>query len=73
MTKFVIEVERDRCKGCALCVDSCPKHILELGGEINVKGYHYAVITEPEKCIGCKFCAVTCPEVAITIYRRIRK
>lgn len=28
----------NRCKGCELCVAVCPKHILELGSEVNAKG-----------------------------------
>mgnify|MGYP002553890109 CR=1 FL=1 len=26
----VVTVNEDVCKGCALCVDACPKHIMEL-------------------------------------------
>jgi 2-oxoglutarate ferredoxin oxidoreductase subunit delta len=67
-----IEVDRDRCKGCGLCVVSCPKQIIELGREINVKGYHYAVQTA-DTCTACQLCAVTCPDVAITVFRAVRK
>jgi len=68
-----IEVDRDRCKGCGLCVTSCPEKIIELGAQINVRGYHYAVLTEAERCTACQLCAVTCPDVAITVFRGLRK
>ena len=60
-------IERDRCKGCALCVKACPQHILGLSKDINVKGYFFAQVVDPSRCIGCRICAVTCPDVAIEI------
>ena len=37
----VVTVNEDVCKGCALCVDACPKHIMELDtSHLNKKGYH---------------------------------
>lgn len=68
-----IEVDRDRCKGCGLCVDSCPVHIIDLSPEINVKGYHFAVQTDLEKCTACRLCAITCPDVAIKVFRAPRR
>lgn len=68
-----IEVDRDRCKGCGLCVESCPETIIELGAGINVKGYHYAVQTDAGKCTACRMCALTCPDVAIKVLRRVKK
>lgn len=62
-----IEVERDRCKGCELCVQACPQQILAMSREINVKGYFFAQVAEPHRCIGCRMCAITCPDVAITV------
>lgn len=66
-----IEVDRERCKGCGLCVATCPRQILELSQEINQKGYHYSVQVE-DRCIACQLCAVTCPEVAITVFKAAR-
>ena len=68
-----IEVDTDRCKGCGLCVTACSRQIIELGAEINVKGYHYAVQVRPLECIACRMCAFTCPDVAITVYRVPKK
>lgn len=64
-----IEVNSRFCKGCKLCIQFCPKHIIELGTEINDIGDQYLVQTEPEKCTGCKLCAIMCPESAITVYK----
>ena len=58
----------DLCKGCGLCVNACPKKILEIDTkQINKKGYSPAVMTDQEKCIGCAFCATMCPDCIITV------
>ena len=62
-----VHIAHDTCKGCGLCVDSCPKGILALSGKINQKGYHPAECVDPDKCIGCAFCARMCPDCAITV------
>lgn len=65
-----ITVDDKYCKGCGLCVDACPVHILELDPDrINAKGYHPAHCTNDEACTGCTSCATMCPDVAITVYR----
>ncbi|MBQ3090531.1 MAG: 4Fe-4S binding protein [Oscillospiraceae bacterium] len=61
--------DRDRCKGCELCVDACPVHILALEESTNRKGYHPAGCTDTSKCIGCASCARICPDSVISVYR----
>ena len=63
-----VTVNEDICKGCGLCVDACPKHILMLDrNKINRKGHNPAVMTDQSKCIGCAFCATMCPDCVITV------
>ena len=58
------------CKGCGLCVDTCPKGIVHLSEDgINQKGYRPAQVTEMDKCIGCANCATMCPDCVITVER----
>ena len=65
-----IEVDESLCKDCGMCVNACPKKIIELDkNKLNAKGYHPARIMEADKCIGCKACATMCPDIAITVYR----
>lgn len=56
-----IEIIRDWCKGCSICVSLCPKKVLELDKE------QKAVVARPEDCIVCKLCELRCPDLAITV------
>ncbi len=60
-------IDKDRCKGCGLCVAICPKNVLELSREVNTKGYFPVFQARPEDCVYCAMCCVMCPDVAIGI------
>lgn len=63
-----VTFNEERCKGCGLCVNACPKHILTLEKEkINQKGYHPAAIVDQSACIACAFCATMCPDSVIKV------
>jgi 2-oxoglutarate ferredoxin oxidoreductase subunit delta len=64
-----IDIAQERCKGCGLCVDVCPKHVLELDESlVNVLGYHPVHLTDADHCTSCAICARICPDTAFTIY-----
>jgi 2-oxoglutarate ferredoxin oxidoreductase subunit delta len=62
-----VTIEKNRCKGCTLCVNTGPKQVLAMSTEINDKGYFYSQVVNQPACIGCRFCGFMCPDVAITI------
>ncbi len=64
-----IYIDRERCKGCALCIDFCPKKCIVLSDELNLKGYFVAAFYQDAECNGCGTCAIMCPEVAIEVER----
>ena len=60
----------DNCKGCALCVDACPKGILQIATDkINKKGHHPVECTDMSECIGCASCYMMCPYCIIKVER----
>lgn len=64
-----VVVDGEECKGCGLCVESCPPRCLELMPELNAYGAHPARYTGQD-CTGCGICYYCCPEPgAITVCR----
>ena len=71
MAKFkgAVVVNTERCKGCDLCVVSCPTKVLSLSIETNLKGYSFSEMSNSANCVGCSACAKVCPDACITVYR----
>ncbi len=67
--KGSIIVNKERCKGCDICVSACPFKVLQLSNMVNSKGYHYTQMVN-DLCTGCASCAVMCPDSCITVYRQ---
>ena len=64
-----VVIDSEECKGCGLCVESCPTHLLELDPELNAYGVHPARY-KGENCNGCGICFYCCPEPgAIAVYK----
>ncbi|MBF0433194.1 MAG: 4Fe-4S binding protein [Fibrobacteria bacterium] len=65
-----VEIHKEECKGCRLCVDACPKHCLIPGSGINNIGYQF-IEFESERCTACGICYYVCPELgAITVHKK---
>lgn len=64
-----IVVNENFCKGCSVCIENCPQHVMELDqSRLTSKGYHPVHLFK-EGCTGCGICALVCPEAALTVYR----
>ena len=75
-----IEIDRELCKGCGLCITVCRKEQIEISDQLNKKGYYPAKFkqdgvtnVEELECTGCALCGLTCPDVAIEVYREEKK
>jgi len=60
-----VTVIKERCKGCKLCVEYCPRNVLRMSQTFNLKGYYFPEVGGEEKCVNCHFCEVLCPDFAI--------
>lgn len=71
MAKIIgsIVVNVELCKGCEICVASCPTNTIALAKEVNAKGYYFAYPAYPDFCNGCANCAIVCPDGVITVYK----
>ena len=67
--KGMISIDQERCKGCELCIEFCPKKAIYLSDRLNLKGYFVAAFDDGKECTGCATCAVMCPDVAIEVMK----
>jgi 2-oxoglutarate ferredoxin oxidoreductase subunit delta len=56
-----VEINRDFCKGCGICVAFCPKEVLDLDD------HEKAVVKHLEKCNACTLCELRCPDMAVEV------
>ncbi len=60
---FFLAIEPRRCKGCGVCVQSCPMNVLILNNEGK------AEVKELQRCVFCGICEQRCPDFAISVYK----
>ena len=66
-----LAIAGDRCKGCGLCVEACPRHVLALNESVvNALGYHPVQLFDPAACTSDALCARVCPDVVFTVFAR---
>ncbi|MCL5104195.1 MAG: ferredoxin family protein [Armatimonadetes bacterium] len=64
-----IKIDREKCKGCELCVHFCPNDCITMEDSFNHKGYRPSCFMRRDECSGCAICARVCPDVAIEVWR----
>ena len=64
-----IEIDTDRCKGCYLCIEACPRNLIEVSDRHNAIGCYPARPVLDGQCTACALCGRVCPDAAIDVYR----
>lgn len=66
-----IKIDQEKCKSCYLCIDVCPKKLIQKSEKTGKTGNNVVEFKdENSQCIGCTQCALVCPDIAITeVYR----
>lgn len=59
--RSVLDVRRERCKGCGICIFFCPKKVLDFGKDGKVE------VVKEEDCIYCGLCEERCPDYVIRV------
>ena len=62
-----LKIDKQRCKGCMLCIEACPQKILRISGDVNSRGTRYVLLADASKCTGCGMCVIMCPDCALEV------
>lgn len=79
-----ITIDKEKCKGCLLCISFCPKGLIVVDEKLNLQGIKPVRFSrlppsrDPDivgkggkspECLGCALCAVICPDCCIEAYK----
>ncbi len=68
VTRGTVVIDVEACKGCELCIDACPPHVLVMTERaVNSRGYRYPELIPG--CIACQACTAICPDFVFAVYR----
>lgn len=69
--EYEVKVLTEQCDGCELCVEFCPRDVLEIDMEsFNSRMLHYVIVTDIDNCTGCNQCERICPSVSIYVIEK---
>jgi len=55
-----LDLDRDRCIGCGMCLEVCPHEVLRMnGGRVEIR--------ERDACMECGACSRNCPVSALSV------
>lgn len=57
-----VTIDDKGCRGCTLCIDTCPVEVFDLNAETEL-----AVVSREVDCIGCLSCFYLCPSQTIRV------
>ena len=66
-SRGTVTVDRERCKGCELCIPACPPLVLTMSSEVNNMGFRVPELHPG--CTGCGACLLVCPDFVFEVFR----
>ncbi len=64
---MAVKIDERYCKGCNICVATCPKKVFEISDLLNKKGVAVPQVARPQDCTKCRICEMNCPDFAIDV------
>jgi len=65
--KVKIEIDRELCTGCGICIEFCPVDVLGESDDLNQYDNYFPEVKDIDKCIECRRCELYCPDFAIHV------
>ncbi|MHC4660317.1 MAG: 4Fe-4S dicluster domain-containing protein [Planctomycetota bacterium] len=67
MAQKPVKINLDWCKACGICIEVCPKKVIEWSEEIGKHGVRMPELKRPSRCTKCMLCEMMCPDFAINV------
>lgn len=67
LTRGTVTIDRERCKGCELCIPACRPGVLTMSTDVNAIGYRFPELSPG--CTGCRACHAVCPDFVFEVYK----
>ncbi len=62
-----VVIDEKLCTACGICINVCPKNVLELVEDLHIWTGSMCKVARPEDCIRCKMCETACPHFSISV------
>ena len=59
----MIIIDSKLCKGCDICIATCPKNVYSKSDKVNTKNVYLPFPEHEEGCTKCGLCELSCPEM----------
>ena len=67
----MIIIDSKLCKGCDICIATCPKKVYSKSDKVNTKNVYLPFPENEEACTKCGLCELSCPDQAIYVEKEV--
>jgi 2-oxoglutarate ferredoxin oxidoreductase subunit delta len=74
--RSLVNINSELCKGCEMCIYTCPSGNLSLSQDFNRKGYHPVLFSfngSRGPCSACGLCYWVCPDFAVAEIKKLKQ